>query len=98
MPHTGSTALACASGGLFKTCSARRFPSLFDSIDCIYTRTRDRHRGFAMALLWWWRILRFAVLGRLPRTADDVMPWALCVPFRQWHRACREDGRTFADI
>ena len=46
---------------------------------------------------WWWRILRFALLGRPPAEPDEVVPWALCVPFRIWRLPKRPDGRSFRD-
>lgn len=42
-------------------------------------------------------MLRFALRGDLPTTPDEVPVWALCVPFRQWSRPKRYDGRSFAD-
>lgn len=50
--------------------------------------------------LWayWWRVLRFAVLGMDPRAVDDVSVWALCVPFRLWNERCRYSGQTFGEL
>ncbi|MCC6809390.1 MAG: hypothetical protein IT381_18320 [Deltaproteobacteria bacterium] len=49
-------------------------------------------------LRYWRRIFRFALLGRLPRTADELPIWALTVPFSLWRRVVRADGRTFEDL
>jgi hypothetical protein len=50
--------------------------------------------------LWayWWRVIRFALLGADPRTIDEVSVWALCVPFRLWNRSARYSGQTFGDL
>jgi hypothetical protein len=44
---------------------------------------------------WWGRIWRMAVRGQPPRAEADVPVWALCVPFRLWHRQYRFDGKVF---
>lgn len=44
---------------------------------------------------YWWRVVRFALLGRPPRVPADVPVWALCVTFRQWNRPKRYNGETF---
>ena len=46
---------------------------------------------------WWFRVVRFALLGRLPSAVDEVQAWAMCVPFVLWHEQVRYDGRSFAD-
>lgn len=46
---------------------------------------------------WWWRIVRFALLRRLPEAPEEVVPWALCVPFVIWSSPKRPDGRSFRD-
>lgn len=46
---------------------------------------------------YWRRIVRFALLGRLPEAPDDVSIWALCVPYRLWRAPRRYDGTTFED-
>ena len=48
-------------------------------------------------LTYWARVARFALRGDRPVTVDEVPVWALCVPFRQWSRPKRYDGRSFAD-
>lgn len=47
---------------------------------------------------YWWRIVRFAILGQLPRTAEELPIWALTVPLRLWRKRVRVDGRTFLDL
>lgn len=48
-------------------------------------------------IAYWSRVVRFAVLGRIPVTPRDVPIWALCVPFRMWNAEKRYAGDTFAD-
>jgi hypothetical protein len=52
----------------------------------------------ASPFLYWARVVRFALLGRVPETADELPIWALTVPFRLWHAQVRGDGRTFEDL
>lgn len=41
---------------------------------------------------------RFALLGQLPRTAEELPIWAMTVPLRMWKTVARADGRTFEDL
>lgn len=47
---------------------------------------------------WWRCVRRFALRGERPREVDEVIAWALCVPYARWDRVARVDGRTFADL
>jgi hypothetical protein len=59
------------------------------------TPARVRNSGGVFA--WWWRVVRFAVLGQAPKAPEDVVAWALCVPHRIWRIPKRPGGSSFAD-
>lgn len=49
-------------------------------------------------LRYWRQILRFSLTSALPRSAEELPLWALCVPIHAWNKPVRTDGRTFADL
>ena len=52
-----------------------------------------------MSPLGWWRcVARFALRGDLPASPDEVVAWALCVPYAHWNKVARVDGRTFGEL
>lgn len=52
-------------------------------------------RASGSPFTYWWRLVRFLLLRRLPRTPSELPLWALCVPWLVWAEPCRYDGTSF---